>query len=212
MLSGVAPELLERVAFPLGDYTKVEVRELARSAGLAVAEKQESQDLCFMAGTTRTQFLSRHSRVFDQPGEIVDRRGRVLGRHRGHRHFTVGQRRGLGVASSKPLYVLAKDAPRNQVIVGGHDELAVTTVTLSPARLYRDGSSVRRVKLRYRSDPVCCEVEGEATRGAHESLTLTLHDPVHGVAPGQTACLLDENRVLGYGTISHASAERAHRA
>jgi tRNA-specific 2-thiouridylase len=204
MLSALRPGLLERVRFPLGELTKPQVREIARSADLPVAEKKESQDLCFMAGTTRRQFLARHASAHDQEGEIVDPGGRLLGRHRGHRHYTVGQRRGLGVASSQPLYVLAKDARRNRVVVGRHDELAVRRVRLSPGRLYRDARRVSQVRLRYRSGPVPCEVESGVEAGTCDSLTITLHEPVHGVAPGQTACLLDDNRVVGYGTISSA--------
>jgi tRNA-specific 2-thiouridylase len=201
MLSALPPAVLDRVRFPLGSMRKAEVRELARSHGLAVADKKESQDLCFMAGTTRAEFLSRHSHSSDQAGEVVDRRGQVLGRHRGHRHYTVGQRRGLGVASPEPLYVLAKDGSSNRVTVGGHDELAVRRVTVAPATLYRDGDRIDRVRLRYRSEPVGCELTGGVGAGKHDLLTIQLHEPVYGVAPGQTACLLEGDRVLGYGTI-----------
>jgi tRNA-specific 2-thiouridylase len=166
-----------------------------------VADKKESQDLCFMAGTSRSQFLARHAAREDRAGEIVDRRGRVLGRHRGHRHYTVGQRRGIGLATGRPLFVLAKDAGSNRIVVGGHDELAVRRVLLAPARLHRDGARVDQVKLRYRSAPVRCELENDPAAGSHDSLALLLHEPVHGVAPGQTACLLERDRVLGYGTI-----------
>ena len=205
MLSALPPAVLERVRFPLGSLRKSEVRELARSAGMPVAEKKESQDLCFMAGTTRAEFLSRHSQSSDQAGDVVDRRGRVLGRHRGHRHYTVGQRRGLGVASPEPLYVLAKDGRTNRVTVGGHDELAMRRVRVSRATLYRDGDRIDRVRLRYRSEPVACEVENGPAAGAHETLTVLLQEPIHGVAPGQTACLLEGDRVLGFGTIESAS-------
>jgi tRNA-specific 2-thiouridylase len=205
MLSGLSPELLERIRFPLGELRKSDVRDLAREHGLPVAEKKESQDLCFMAGTTRERFLSRHAARPDQGGEVVDRRGRVLGRHRGHRHYTVGQRRGLGVAAREPLYVLEKDGATNRVVVGGYDELAMRRVTVSPATLYRDGARVDRVRLRYRSEPVACEIEDAPDAGAHEALTVSLDEPIHGVAPGQTACLLEGDRVLGYGTISSAS-------
>lgn len=201
MLSALRPALLERVRFPLGELRKPEVRELARARGLAVADKKESQDLCFLAGTTRAQFLSRHAREPDRAGSVVDRHGRVIGRHRGHRHYTVGQRRGLGVAAGEPLFVLAKDGRTNQVMVGGHDELAVSRVTVAPVTLYRDGARVDRVRLRYRSEPVACALEDSPQAGAHDVLTILLDEPVHGVAPGQTACLLEGDRVLGYGTI-----------
>jgi tRNA-uridine 2-sulfurtransferase len=205
MLSALDPKLLERVRFPLGELTKPRVREIARAAGLAVAEKKESQDLCFMAGTSRQAFLARHATRRDRAGEIVDSADRPLGRHRGHRHYTVGQRRGLGLAATEPLYVLATDPPTNRVIVGPHDELAVQQVELSPATLYRAGNHVNRVRLRYRSDPLTCRLDHDPDPGEHSSLTLTLDAQTHGIAPGQTASLLENDRILGYGTIHSAS-------
>jgi tRNA-uridine 2-sulfurtransferase len=205
MLAALSPELLARVRFPLGDLTKPEVRRIARSAGLGVADKKESQDLCFMAGTSREAFLARHAAAGDRPGEIVDRRGRLVGRHRGHRHFTVGQRRGLGIAAPEPLYVLAKDAALNRVVVGARGELATDVVELAPARLHRDGVRVDRVKLRYRSGAVPCSLEGAPGAGEHATLAVRLHEPVHGVAAGQSACLMQGDRVLGHGTIAGAS-------
>jgi tRNA-specific 2-thiouridylase len=202
MLAGLAPELLERVRFPLAGLTKPEVRRLAGEAGLPVATKRESQDLCFMAGTSRGDFLARHGRGREHAGEIVNRSGQVLGRHRGHRHYTVGQRRGLGVASPVPLYVLATDAASNTVVVGPERDLAADRVEIAPATLYRDGARIDRVQLRYRSQPVGCQLRGEPAAGAHESLVIELHEPVHGVAPGQTACLMEGDKVLGYGTIA----------
>src|SRR5215218_6708264 len=99
MLAALAPESLARLRFPLGDLEKPRVRELAAEAGLAVAGKPDSQDLCFLAGTDRAAFLARHGGIRPRLGETVDRSGRVLGRHRGHHGFTVGQRRGIGVAA-----------------------------------------------------------------------------------------------------------------
>ena len=115
MLAATAPATLARLRFPLGELTKPEVRALAAEAGLPVASKADSQDLCFLAGTDRASFLARHGDQRGRPGEIVRRDGRVLGRHRGHQHYTVGQRRGLGVAATEPLYVLATDAASNRV-------------------------------------------------------------------------------------------------
>jgi tRNA-specific 2-thiouridylase len=202
MLAALPPALLERVRFPLGELRKAETRELARSHGLAVADKKESQDLCFMAGTTRERFLVRHTSDPDRTGAVVDPRGRVLGRHRGHRHYTVGQRRGLGVASREPLYVLEKDGPANRIVVGCHEQLATRRVTVAPATLYRDGRRVDRVRLRYRSEPVGCELADSPAAGVHDQLNVLLDEPVYGVAPGQTACLLEGSRIVGHGTIS----------
>jgi tRNA-specific 2-thiouridylase len=198
MLAALRPGLLRRVRFPLGELTKPQVREVARAARLPVADKRESQDLCFLAGTSRERFLARHGGVRDEPGEVVDAAGRVLGRHRGHRRFTVGQRKGLGVAVGEPLYVLSTDARANRVVVGSRARLATHTVPLASAVLQRDAARVDRVKLRYRADPVRCRVEG----AGDGPLAVALDEPALGVAPGQTACLMDGDRVVGHGTIA----------
>jgi tRNA-specific 2-thiouridylase len=204
MLAGLDPQLLARVRFPLGGLTKPEVRELARTEGLPVAEKRESQDLCFLAGTTRERFLARHGARNNQrsrrAGDVVDSRGRVLGRHDGHTRFTVGQRRGLGIAAAEPLYVTATDAATNRVVVGTRAELATRRVSVSPATLYRDAVRVDRVKLRYRSGAVACRIARDG-----EQVTIELADDAHGVAPGQTACFMEGDRVVGYGTIAAGS-------
>ncbi len=118
MLSALAPESLARLRFPLGELRKPQVRELAERAGLAVARKRDSQDLCFLAGTRHGEFLERHGGLGERPGPIVDRDGAVLGEHAGAHVYTVGQRHGLGVAAPEPLYVLATDTRANTVTVG----------------------------------------------------------------------------------------------
>ena len=188
---------LARLSFPLGELEKPRVRELARSAGLPVADKRESQDLCFLAGTSGPEFMRRHG---DQPaaeGEIVDREGRVLGRHGGHHRFTVGQRRGIGVAASEPLYVLAKDARRNRVVVGARAELATRTVAATPSVLHRRPSRAGSVRLRYAGACIPCSVGGAPGR-----MRIDLHREVAAPAPGQTACLMDDDVVVGWGTIA----------
>jgi len=202
MLAAVAPATLERLRFPLGELTKPQVRALAAEAELPVASKPESQDLCFLAGTGKAAFLARHANLPDRPGDIVDGGGAVLGRHRGHHHFTVGQRRGLRVAAPEPLFVLATDAGTNQVTVGPRGALATHAVAVRGARLHRAGAEVDAVKLRYRSRPIACRVAGDPPAGTHRRLDLELADPVDGAAPGQTACLLSGDVVVGYGTIS----------
>jgi tRNA-uridine 2-sulfurtransferase len=197
MLCALAPESLARLRFPLGELTKPRVRELAAEAGLAVASRRDSQDLCFLAGTGRDAFLARHGRLRSQEGEIVDADGRRLGRHRGHHRFTVGQRRGLGVAARDPLYVLATDARANRVVVGPRAGLRLQRVRVREAVLHRPAARVDGAKLRYRSAPV-----GARAVGAAPDLELALSEPVLGAAPGQTACLLDGELVVGSGTIA----------
>jgi tRNA-specific 2-thiouridylase len=207
MLSALAPASLTRLRFPLSDLTKPEVREIAAGAGLPVAKRPESQDLCFLAGEGKRSFLARHAGLADRPGDVIGRGGAVLGRHRGHHHFTVGQRRGLGIASSEPLYVLGTDPETNRVRVGSRDELARQRFTVRDAVLLRHGSRVNRVRLRYRSRPLPCELEpvpreGAPARGAHRELTVRLKEPAYAVAPGQTASLLDGDAIVGHGTIA----------
>jgi tRNA-specific 2-thiouridylase len=204
MLARLSSEELERVWFPLGELDKPHVREVAREAGLPVADKPESQDLCFLAGVNRQDFLRRQAGSDEgvRPGEIVSLDGRVLGRHEGHERFTVGQRRGLGVAAREPLYVVGKDARSNRVTVGPRSALATAHVALRDARLTRAGAAVDRVKLRYRSAPVPCRVQGDLGAGAHERVELELARQVDGVAAGQMACLMRGDRVLGWATIA----------
>jgi tRNA-uridine 2-sulfurtransferase len=191
MLARLTPDELERLSFPLGELAKPAVRALARDAGLPVADKRESQDLCFLSGVGRRGFVRR--RIRPRPGEVVSRDGRVLARHDGHEHFTVGQRRGLGVAAAEPLYVLEKDAARNRVVVGSRPELATRTVRLRDTLLHRSPAVVDGAKLRYRQSPVACRMAGDDA--------LELSDDAFGVAPGQTACLLHGDRIVGAGTI-----------
>jgi tRNA-specific 2-thiouridylase len=198
MLAALAPGSLARMRFPLGELTKPQVRELAREAGLPVADQRESQDLCFLAGTGKRAFLARHGALGERPGAIVDRAGRRIGSHPGQHLFTVGQRKGLGVAAGEPRYVLAKDAEANTVTVGTAQELATRRVPVRSAVLHRAAEDVDRVKLRYRSAPVACRVAGPVDDGR---LELELAEPVAGAAPGQAACLLAGDVVVGWGWI-----------
>jgi tRNA-uridine 2-sulfurtransferase len=197
---------LERLRFPLGELDKPRVRELAAAAGLPVARKPESQDLCFLAGTGAQGFLGRHGgeriRAAEGGGDIVDRRGRVLGRHGGHHRFTVGQRRGLGVAAPQPLFVLGKDPARNRVIVGPRSELATRTVAMAPGFLHRDGDRARAVRLRYHSPVVPCSLTQHLASGPVASMEASLDREVAATAAGQTACLMDGDLVVGWGTLA----------
>ncbi len=200
MLSALRPASLERLRFPLSELRKSEVREIAEAEGLPVARRPESQDLCFLAGTGKTEFLRRHAGLEDRPGEIVDETGRVLGSHRGHHNFTVGQRRGIGVAAERPLYVLGTDAERNRVVVGGRERLAAHAVRLRGATLHRSAERVDRVRLRHHSPALACRLERPEGGGDGE-LVAELAEPAAGAAPGQTASLLDGELVVGHATI-----------
>ncbi len=210
MLAALAPDSLRRMRFPLGDYEKPEVRALAAAAGLPVATKVDSQDLCFLAGTDRGRFLQRHGAVTPRRGEIVDSEGAVVGVHDGHELFTVGQRRGIGPtthpqatsSASEPLYVLDKDAASNRVVVGPHERLLTDRVRVRGARLHREAARVDRVKLRYRSKPLSARITDPLGAGRHRELILELDEPVAGAAPGQLACLMSGELIVGWGTIT----------
>ena len=201
VLARLTGDQLARLRFPLGELSKPRVRELAEAAGLPVAHKAESQDLCFLAGTNARAFLSRHRGPAagdpERGGEIVDRAGTVLGRHDGQEGFTVGQRRGIGVASPEPLFVLAKDARRNRVVVGPKQALATDRVILGEARLHRAATSVDGARLRYHSPAVPCSAR---TRSA--GAQLCLERAVTRPAPGQIACLMRGELVVGWGTVA----------
>jgi tRNA-specific 2-thiouridylase len=191
-LAALDPASLARLRFPLGEMCKDEVRELARRHGMAVASKPDSQDLCFLAGGGREAFLARHGGLGDREGELIDTRGGAIGRHHGAHNYTVGQRRGIGVGGGTPLYVIATDANANTVTVGPHAALARRTVRLRDTVLYKPRFD--RVRLRYRQTPL------PASR-LREGL-LELDEPAYGVAPGQLACLMDGEIVVGHATIA----------
>ena len=191
MLAALGRESLARLRFPLGEHTKEQVRALAEEAGLEVARKPESQDLCFLAGTGRATFLARHGGLRRRPGDILDTAGRVIGRHDGHHGFTVGQRRGLGISAREPLYVLATDARANTVTVGSRAELATSTVRVRGLRLH--GSEPDAVRLRYHAPALRCRLDGNR---------IHLDEPFDGAAPGQTAVFLRGDSIVGCATIA----------
>ncbi|MBK5111241.1 MAG: tRNA 2-thiouridine(34) synthase MnmA [Thermoleophilia bacterium] len=200
MLAALPPEVIDRLRFPLAEITKTEVREIAGRHSLAVAKKPESQDLCFLAGQDKRDFLRRHGGLGDRAGSVVNSRGEKLAGHQGHHHFTVGQRRGLGVAAGRPLYVTGTDAASNTVTVGPREELGADRVTVRRAVMHRDGATVDRVRLRYHSPAVRATVSAGA--GNHESLELRLEEPFDGPAPGQAAVMMSGGTVVGHATIA----------
>jgi tRNA-specific 2-thiouridylase len=204
MLAALGPGTLARLRFPLGEIpSKHEVRRIAAQAALPVAAKRDSQDLCFLAGTTRERFLARHGGLADEPGDIVGANGRTLGRHRGQHHYTIGQRRGLPLATGEPLYVLDKDPATRRVYVGPGAALGTCEVPLRDVRLYREAERVNRVKLRYRQNPLAARLHAE-------TLALQLAEPAEGgAAPGQLACLMDGDLVVGWGTIARRPPRRS---
>jgi tRNA-uridine 2-sulfurtransferase len=204
MLAALPPGLLRRVRFPLVELTKPEVREIAARHDLAVAKKPESQDLCFLSGQGKGDFLRRHGGLREREGDLVDRSGKAIGRHRGHHNFTVGQRRGIGGGADEPMYVLATDAAANTVTIGPRRDLVARTVRLRNAVLHREASAIDAVRLRYRSRPVPAAVPAADT-GRHAELQVELGEDFAGASPGQTAVLLRGEAIVGHGTISAAA-------
>jgi len=197
MLATVDPELLDRVGFPLGAETKERTRAEAAAAGLAVAERAESQEACFLAGDDYRAFLERQG-LRRADGAIVDEDGNELGRHDGTWRYTTGQRRGIGVAAPQPLYALRTETATNTLVVGGRGSLDVRRVE-ARGRLYLPVERAD-VKLRYRSNPVPAAVEPTP-----DGFVLHLERPAHAVAPGQVAVLYDGDAVVGAGSITAAS-------
>jgi tRNA-specific 2-thiouridylase len=204
MLAALPPGLLRRVRFPLVELTKPEVREIAARHQLAVAKKPESQDLCFLSGQGKGDFLRRHGGLREREGDLIDRSGKAIGRHRGHHNFTVGQRRGIGGGAEEPLYVLATNAVANTVTVGPRRDLMARTVRLRNVVLHREGAAIDAVRLRYRSQPVPAAVAA-AESGRHAELQVELGEDFAGVSPGQTAVLLRGEAIVGHGTIAAAA-------
>ena len=204
---------LDLLRFPLGDQTKAETRELARHFGLAVADKQDSQDICFVPTGRYTDIIGRLRPDAIEPGDIVDFDGRVLGRHQGVVHFTVGQRKGLGIASGHPLYVIRLDAARRRVVVGPREALRMDRIVLRDVNWIGDGALERVIGdgiemfVRVRSTRAPQPAWLRATDGAYE---IELVAGEEGVSPGQACVFYDapsgQARVLGGGFIKSATA------
>ncbi len=195
-LHGIPREALSRVLFPLAGYTKDEVRGIAARAKLPVHDKPESQDICFIPAEGHEAFLRRRA-VSVEPGEIVDRAGRSIGRHRGIACYTIGQRGGLGISSPVPLYVLAIDGPRNRLVVGPKGELGAAGLEADQVnRLVDSFPPEAWAKIRYGHRGAACRVSCEGDR-----LFVRFAEPQEAVAPGQSVVLYDGPTCLGGGII-----------
>ncbi len=205
-LFGLTQEQLAHTLFPLGRLTKPEVREVARQHGLALAEKPDSQEICFIPGGDYKRFLTAYleeqgERLPETAGELVGSDGAVMGRHEGIANFTVGQRKGLGVSSPTPLYVLNIDPASHRVTVGADAELATRTLRagrLNWISIAGLSEPMRvRVKIRHRHEPAWAVLE---PAGAEE-VVATFDEPQRAVTPGQSAVFYDGDEVVGGGWI-----------
>ena len=198
-LYGLSQDDLQRLVFPVGTMHKDEVFAIAKTRGLTAAQLPESQDLCF-ALHGETDFLFEQADL--APGPILDLEGRELGRHRGLPHYTIGQRRGLGIPSAAPLFVVAIDAARNALVVGPNDalfrsELTAVDATFTSGHPPNDGTRVD-AKIRYRSPSVPATFHAVSETG----FRLTFDEPQRAIAPGQLAVLYAGDELLGGGTIA----------
>ena len=204
VLYHLTQDTLAHMLFPLGELTKDEVRELARAHGFVTAEKPESQDICFVPDGDYAGFIEGHcgAGAAFELGEIVNREGRVLGEHAGLIRYTIGQRKGIGVAAREPLYVLGKDASANRLVVGFKDELLSSGVVACDVNLISggvlEGPRKVQVKTHYRQRPVLATAE----QTGPDELTVTFEEPQRAAAPGQAAVLYEGDVVLGGGTIA----------
>ncbi len=207
-------EQLDYLRFPLGDMTKSQTRELARRFALNVADKHDSQDICFVPTGRYTDIISRLRPNAVEPGDIVDLDGHVIGAHQGIIHFTVGQRKGLGIAAASPLYVLRLDAASRHVVVGPREALRMDQIVLRDVNWIGDGtldSAVRNgleifVRVRSTRAP-----QPAWLRGADGHYEVELVAGEEGVSPGQACVFYDapsgQARVLGGGFIQSAAAK-----
>ena len=195
-LHAIKRDALDRIRFPLSDLTKAEVRQIARKHGLPVSDKQESQDICFIPEEGYGAFLRSRS-IPLQPGEFVDRRGNILGRHRGFASYTIGQRARLGGWSGGPLYVLAIDARKNRVIIGEKDDLMASSLVADRVNLLVDNLPARAIaKIRYAHRGAACTVSLDG-----EALRVQFDEPQEAITPGQYIVLYEDDIVLGGGVI-----------
>jgi len=200
VLFGIQRELLPRVLFPVGGYTKSRIRELAAESGLRVANKPDSQEICFIPDNDYAGFIERYRGEVDTAGEMVDTAGNVLTQHSGYEKFTVGQRKGLGITFGSPRFVISIDSDSKRVVIGTKDELARTTLEADRLNWLIDVPNrfECQAMIRYRHTPVAAIVE---LRPGEDRMSVEFAEHVHGVAPGQAVVCYDEDRVLGGGWI-----------
>jgi tRNA-uridine 2-sulfurtransferase len=206
-LFGLTQEQLSRTLFPLGSMTKPEVRDLARKCGLALAEKPDSQEICFVPGGDYKRFIDAYlaesgESLPDTAGELVTTDGEVIGEHSGIHNFTVGQRKGLGVATGSPLYVIQINGADNKVVVGNDEELYSRTLRAKRVNLIsiRELCEPMRVtvKIRHRHEPASAMIE----KTGNDELIVSFDQPQRAITPGQAAVFYDRDIVVGGGWIA----------
>ena len=200
VLFGIDRKLLDRIIFPVGGYTKSEIRNLSRTAGLRVADKPDSQEICFIPDNDYAGFLEKYRGEMKTAGELVDTAGNVVGQHPGYQNFTIGQRRGLGVTFGSPRYVVAIEPASRRVVIGRKEDLSRDRLQADRLNWLVDEVPARftcTAKIRYRHTAA----EAEVHVLDEDRLQVRFVEPQFGVAPGQAVVLYDNARVLGGGWI-----------
>jgi len=205
VLFGLERDLLTRILLPIGEYHKPQIRELAEEAGLRVAQKKDSYEICFVPNNDYAGFLKGYRSDFETTGDFVDPTGQVLGQHAGYEKFTIGQRKGLGITFGEPRFVVSVNPDTRQVVLGRREDLAVSEVAVTQLNWLTDPPQQPLTcvtRLRYQQTPLACTVEVTSA----EQATIQLDDITYGVAPGQAAVFYDGDRVLGGGWIESTAA------
>jgi tRNA-specific 2-thiouridylase len=200
VLFGIDRALLPNILFPVGDYTKPEIRELAGATGMRVAEKPDSQEICFIPDNDYAGFIERRGKLQETSGELVDTGGNVVGQHAGFERFTIGQRRGLGVTFGVPKYVVKIEPDTHRVVLGDHEDLARTELEADRLNWLVEDVPAKftcRAQIRYGHEPGLAEVQVVD----EDRLAVRFDEPQYGVAPGQAVVFYDDDRVLGGGWI-----------
>jgi len=200
VLFGIDPKLLSRMMLPVGDYRKSEIRDIARQLGLRVAEKRDSQEICFVPAGDHAAFIRQKRGASASAGEVVTTDGQVVGHHDGLERFTIGQRKGLGIALGEPRFVVRLESDTHRVVLGTKEDLARGALTACNTNWLVDPPSEPRcceIKIRYNAPPV----PGVVTALEGGRLQATFDQPQYGVAPGQAVVCYAEDRVLGGGWI-----------
>ncbi len=202
-LYSLTQDQLKHTLFPIGDYTKGQVRSIAKQAGLNVADKPDSQEICFVPDHDYAAFISRTTGTAEPEGNFVTTDGTVLGRHKGISHYTIGQRKGLGIALGTPVFVTAIRTDTNEVVIGTNEDLMVTELAADTMNyMAADSLSPGRhmtAKIRYSHKGEACVLTDVSADGSR--ISLRFDRPVRAVTPGQAVVLYEDGCVLGGGII-----------
>ena len=207
MLCMLTQEQLGHSLFPVGNLTKEEVRHTAEKLGMPISDKAESQEICFIPDNDYPKFLAEYAGITAQPGQIIDLQGNVLGEHRGIASYTIGQRKGLGIASREPLYVTAIDPEKNTITVGSKNEVYATELVASDLNWISiekpDSPMNVKARVRYRHREASATVISTGTG----EVMVKFQEPQMAITPGQAVVFYDGDTVVGAGLIAYAGGE-----